>query len=154
VTTHLWIAGAQAPGGYGGWAWVAVADGEARGAAGGARRTTARAMALTGLVDGLADLTAPLEIHTTDPALKAFEALRSAGWKTAQGEPLADPELWDALAAAVDKAGGPRFTPGHREGGTFADAWAAFALDVARTKGTFSSPIPKPNLKTFVGKLG
>jgi hypothetical protein len=157
---RLWIAGAEAAGGYGGWAYAVVRDGEAAGVAGGARRTRGIAMALTGLAQALAGLSsderaAPLHIHSADPLLAAFVDLRAAGWKTAQGEGLEAPELWQAAAAALDKqAGGWSFSPGAAAGTEFAQAWAVFALDIARTKGTFSSPIPKPNLKTLAGKLG
>ena len=47
---HLWVAGAEAAGGYGGWGYALVRGDEASGVAGGARRTTATAMALTGLI--------------------------------------------------------------------------------------------------------
>ena len=158
-TTHLWIAGAQAAGGYGGWGYAVVRAGEAVGVAGGARRTTGIAMALTGLTQALIAFdaearTAPLEIHTADQMLAAFTLLRTAGWKTPNGQPLEAPELWDALATALDKqTGGWTFTAGAPAGIEFDEAWAVFALDIARTKGTFSSAIPKPNLKTLVGKL-
>jgi ribonuclease HI len=156
----LWIAGAQAAGGYGGWGYAVLTSGEAVGTAGGARRTTGPAMALTGLAHALSAFTpqqraAPLRIHAADPLLAAFKTLRAAGWKTPQGEPLDAPELWEIAATALDKqAGGWSFTPGAAAGTEFAQAWAVFALDIARTKGTFSSAIPKPNLKTLVGKLG
>ncbi|HTI67130.1 MAG TPA: hypothetical protein VL460_06245 [Caulobacteraceae bacterium] len=158
--TDLWIAGAEAAGGYGGWGYAVVRGAEAVGTAGGARRTTGIAMALTGLADALAGFTpaqraAPLQVHSADRLLAAFKALRAAGWKTPAGEPLPAPDLWQAAALALDKqTGGWSFTPGAAAGTEFAQAWAVFALDIARTKGTFSSPIPKPNLKTLVGKLG
>ena len=151
---NLWIAGIDAAGGYGGWAWVAVQGPEAQGVAGGGRRTTARTMALTALTDAVKTLGAgPFVIHAADPGLRALKALRAAGWKTPEGQPLGTPELWDALAAVLDKTAGWSFAPGHKEGTVFVDAWAAFALDIARGKGTFSSAIPKPNMKTLVGKL-
>jgi hypothetical protein len=145
---HLWVAGAEAAGGYGGWGYALVRGDEASGVAGGARRTTATAMALTGLIHALEAMTpdqraAPLVIH----------AQQLAGLK-GSAEALEPPELWAAAEAALGKlSGGWSLAPGHAAGGEFALAWAAFALDIARGKGAFSSPIPKPNMKTLVAKL-
>lgn len=156
---ELWIAAAEAAGGYGGWGYAVYSGGEAVGTAGGARRTTGIAMALTGLADALGDLgpaqrAQPLQVHSGDALLAGFKTLRAAGWKTPKGETLPSPELWEAAAAALDRqTGGWSFVPGHAAGTEFAQAWAVFALDIARTKGTFASAIPKPNLKTLVGKL-
>jgi hypothetical protein len=146
--TDLWIAGVDAAGGYGGWGYALVDGDAAQGAAGGARRTTATAMALTALIQALEALTpeqrkAPLDIH----------APQLAGLKGSD-EPLDPPELWAAAAKALEKqVGGWSLTPGHAAASEFAEAWAGFALDIARGKGTFSSAIPKPNMKTLLGKL-
>jgi hypothetical protein len=145
---HLWVAGAEAAGGYGGWGYALVRGEEASGVAGGARCTTAAAMALTGLIHALEAMTpdqraAPLIVH----------APQLAGLK-GSAEVLEPPELWAAAQAALAKQpGGWSLGSGHAAGGEFALAWAAFALDIARGKGTFSSAIPKPNMKTLVGKL-
>lgn len=145
---HLWVAGADAAGGYGGWGYALVRGEDASGVAGGARRTTAAAMALTALMHGFEAMSpeqraAPLVIH----------APQLAGLK-GSAEALEPPELWAAAAKALEKqTGGWSLSPGHAAGAEFAKAWAAFALDIARTKGTFSSAIPKPNIKTLLGKL-
>lgn len=147
--TDLWIAGVDAAGGYGGWGYARVDGAEAQGAAGGARRTTAVAMALTALLDALEAMTpeqrkAPLRIHA--PQLAGLNG---------SDDPLEPPELWAAAAKALEKhSGGWSLAPGHEAAQDFAEAWAGFALDIARGKGTFSSAIPKPNLKTLTGKLG
>lgn len=166
--THLWVAGTEAKGGYGGWSYVGVQESEIFGAAGGARGTSELRMALAGLTEGLAAMTperrlAPLYLHADDPVLlagaAALPAWRAKGWALPSGEAVEAPEMWEALAHALDdQAGGWRLStsfaaPGNKEAAAFAAAWATFALDIARTKGTFSSPIPKPNLRTLLGKL-
>lgn len=145
---HLWVAGVEAAGGYGGWGYALVQGEDASGVAGGDRRTTATAMALTALIHALGVMTpeqrkAPLQIHA--PQLAGLMGSK---------DPLEPPELWAAAARALEKqSGGWGLAPGHVAAGDFAEAWAGFALDIARGKGQFSSPIPKPNIKTLLGKL-
>jgi len=70
----IWIHGACAAGGYGGWSYV-IRDGDQwRGAAGGATRTDVEAMVLTGLASALEALaetppTARVSLHLADPAM-------------------------------------------------------------------------------------
>jgi hypothetical protein len=110
-------------------------------------------MTLTGLTAALQALSPAqqamaLKIHTAEPALRG-------DWDAAAAEAPETAALWTGLKAALQRqAGGWTMVPGHREGVAFTQAWAAFALDIARTKGAFSSPIPKPNLATVVGKIG
>ncbi|HTK36802.1 MAG TPA: hypothetical protein VL358_16140 [Caulobacteraceae bacterium] len=164
-TLTIWTGGACAgpPGyGYGGWAWLAVQGGTARGAAGGERHTTAGAMALRAMVEALkavaAEPSAPLRLDPGDPVLARtaadLAARQAAGWRNAGGGPMENPELWVQVAAAVGARTGPvRFVAAAgTDARTFVDAWTAFARDKCRDKGPFTSAIPRPNLQTFMTK--
>ena len=146
---EVWIGTAEAAGGYGGWAYVGLGGAEPRGVAGGDRRTSRARMALTAALEALGELDPGVDVVlcTADRSLAAGPA----------AEPDEDADLHARLAAAVSsRTGATRFRlrPAADEASRFADAWAAFALDSAKTKGAFSSPIPKPNLKTFLAKRG
>jgi ribonuclease HI len=145
-TTDVWIHGACAGGGYGGWSYV-VREGEQwRGAAGGATRTDAEAMALTGLVAaiealGEASKAGQLALHLTDVAmlngsdthpelarrLAKRLADRSGALKVVEAKTAANAAAWTAFLAS----------------------WADFARDRAKTRGAFSAPIPKLNVAKF-----
>lgn len=167
---QVWTTGqcAGPPGhGYGGWAWLAVQGGVARGAAGGERHTTGGRMALRAVLEalkGLAESPAvPLQLDPGAASLAALAAdlpgRKAAGWRTAEGDPLAEADLWAALAEAVAARGGPvRFvagaTLGRADPGGFVAAWSEFARDRCKAKGAFTSAIPKPNLAGFLAKRG
>ena len=136
------------------------ADGaELAGQAGGARNITAGRNLLEGLAAGLAALPGDgaVAIHTADGnlarALTALPQIAAGGWKDAKGEPLADQDLWLAIAARLSKR---PYTAAHAPPSPktpigFAAAWAELARDKAKAQGPFSSAIPKPNLGKVQG---
>ena len=150
--------------GFGGWAYVRVWAGEARGFAGGERQATTARMELTAVVRALADLAetpsgAPLRI-CSDSALVCegvaqLEVWKAKGWITADGDPVAHRELGEQIAVAtggravemVRTSGTPRPT----DPAGFVTAWSDFARDKCKAAGAFTAAIPKPNLKKFPG---
>jgi ribonuclease HI len=164
-TLHVWTGGVCAgpPGyGYGGWAWLVVHGGAARGAAGGERHTTAGAMALRGTIEGLkaaaTEPAAPLQLDPGDLVLARIgadlAARRAAGWRTAEGDPIDNPELWEQVATLVAARAAPvRFAfAAKSDAKVFVDAWTAFARDRCKDKGPFTSAIPRPNLTAFMAR--
>jgi hypothetical protein len=142
----IWVHATTAPVGYGGWCFV-VRDGDRwTGAAGGATRTDAEAMVLSGLAAALEHAAgAPagdLLIHLVDP--RVLEA----------GE--THPALRGAIAQALARWPGAPKAIGLRTHNKadalikFLAAWADFARDKAKTRGAFSSPIPRLNIAKFV----
>ncbi|HEY8616692.1 ribonuclease H [Phenylobacterium sp.] len=133
----------------GGWAWVRASGGEVAGAAGGQRRTSQAAMLLAGLADALKGLPAgELVLHAA-----AEDAARLAPLFGAELPDDADPAAYaPALAALQGRAARlvsvaqPKATPAG-----FAQAWAEFAADKAKSAGGFRSAIPKPNLAKVPG---
>lgn len=159
----IWIASRSAAGGYGGWAHVRIAGETAEGAAGGDRRTTSMRMLLTAALEAMAsedDKSAPVRLHSADPAFlegaRSLAAWRDAGW-IEDGKPVPEQDLWAKLIEALKARPGSGFVDartGPEAVLDFVDHWAAFALNIAKTKGDFGAPIPKPNLKALVTKLG
>jgi hypothetical protein len=150
MSFEIWIDTASAAGGYGGWSYVAFGGPEPRGVAGGDRRTTPVRMALTAAIAALeglaADKAAPVRLLSRELAAGSVP------------EPTEDRDLWDKL----DKLQAARSAPAafaplpqtDKARADFVHGWAAFALDIAKTKGAFSSQIPKPNLRALVSKAG
>ena len=146
-TTEVWIHGACAGGGYGGWSYV-IREGEQwRGVAGGATRTDAEAMALTGLLSALespgeAPKGGQLVLHLADVAM-----LNGSN---------AHPELARRLAKVLaDRPGKLKVAEARKAANAkawseFLSSWADFARDKAKTRGAFSAVIPKPNIAKFV----
>lgn len=127
----------------GGWAYVRKVAGQATGAAGGERATTAQRMALAGLAAALSDLPAgPVVVHTDSADMEALAALLPGG---APGE---DKDLWVKVVAAVGcrKLSVTRTPLQPKTGVAFAAAWADLASDKAKATGVFKAAIPKPNL--------
>ena len=144
---EVWTHGGCAGGGYGGWSYVIREGDEWRGVAGGATRTDAEAMALTGLLAALDTLAAApkgarFELHFVDPML------------------LAGSELHLELSRRLDKIGEDRpgklkIVPARKSANaddwaSFLSSWAEFARDKAKARGAFSAPIPKLNIAKFV----
>jgi hypothetical protein len=150
---ELWTGAVWTAGGYGGWAYVRLGAVEPQGVAGGDRRTTITAMALTAALAGLeavADTPAqPLRLHSPSRDLVAFAADSSA-------QPAEDQDLWKRLRLAVAARPGPvsfsESAPPTDRVVAFAQGWAEFARDIAKTKGAFSSPIPKRNLQALIAE--
>lgn len=168
-TVLIFTATASAKGGYGGWAQLRARGDALQAVAGGDRRTTPLRMALTGALEALADATeedpkAPVRLYTDDGELAAgsaqLDAWRAAGWTDAKGAAVAEQDLWEKLTRALNARTAPvaiahaSALANSKEPIAFVQAWAAFALDIAKTKGAFSSPVPKPNLKALLVKWG
>lgn len=149
---RVWTHGACNPhGGHGGWAFVVVDSGNARGEAGGERASSPRRMGLTAVIRALASLpdgAAAVVIVSSDPAIVA-----GAGPEFAD-----DADLWTTLAAglavrparvvAAPAQADPKSAAG------FVQAWSAFAVDKVKAGGPFRAPIPRPNLQKFPGLAG
>jgi ribonuclease HI len=113
-SSHLATASAYTDGacsgnpGPGGWGYVLQAAGQMREANGGAPATTNNRMELTAVIEVLRALSIPhhLTIYTDSQyVLKGFTEwlpgwLRK-GWRTAQGKPVENRDLWEALVAAA-----------------------------------------------------
>jgi hypothetical protein len=146
---RLWICAAHHPAfRCCGWAYVRIVEGQASGAAGGRRYTTARAMALAGLAAALSDLPpeSPVSVYTTSQDLIALAEVFS-------GAVAPDPtdEDWALIAPILALARNRPLTliAAPRAPDTpiaFAAAWADLAMDKAKAMGPFSAAIPKPNL--------
>ncbi len=148
----------------GGWAAVRVSQGQASGAAGGERHTTARRTALAGLAAAMRDLPAageaassqPVFIQTTSVELAGFATFLAGLGGTAQAAaPDEDLDLW---AQIVTGARGRPLELVHtalEPGGpsAFVSAWADLARDKAKASGPFTAAIPKPNLAKFPGRM-
>jgi hypothetical protein len=116
-------------------------------------------MALAGLAAGLADLPAggsdEIIVETSSHQLFAFAPLLANLDSPPADPPVDDLDLWARIVSAgrnrrlrvslsaptVDTATG------------FVSAWADFAMDRAKTRGTFATAIPKANLAKAPGIL-
>lgn len=149
MTLEIWTGVAWAKGGYGGWSQARL-DGGGPSVAGGDRRTTETRMALTAAIEALKEIAG-------DPArpVKLYTAHRKSVMTPA--EPGEDADLRDALAKLVKARTAPVVfadSPSTDVAAVFAHHWAAFALDIAKTKGAFDAVIPASNLKTMIAKRG
>ena len=109
--------------GPGGWAAVIVAeDGTTRPIAGGEDHTTNNRMELTAATEALRALPADVPSvlfcdseYVVKGLTEWLPGWQGRGWKTAQGKPVANPDLWQELGAA--KAARPctqvRWVRGH-----------------------------------------
>lgn len=148
--------------GFGGWAYVRLWNGEARGVAGGERQATTPRMELTAVLRALTDLadipaTIPITLHSDSAVLMGgagqLAAWRAGGWNDAKGEPVADRDLWEQIAA-VTLARPVTFvrvsaTPSDRRPEGFVAAWSDFAREKCKAAGAFTWAIPKPNMAKF-----
>ncbi|HEY2660033.1 MAG TPA: ribonuclease H [Caulobacteraceae bacterium] len=143
----------------GGWASVRLSAGLVTGVAGGERNTTARRMALAGLVAALRDLPSAdssssaglVRVHTTSPELAAFAGFLADS--AAGASPDEDLDLWAQIVTAakgrrLDLVRAP-VHPGSPM--AFAAAWADLGMDKAKARGPFTAAIPKPNLAQVRG---
>ena len=154
---HIWTSAAyHSAFRCGGWAWVRSGAGPLAGAAGGERYTTARRMALAGLVSALGDLaktSGPIAIQTTSPELAALAGLLTG--KAVRTDDDADEDL-DLLAKIAAATAGRSVTNKRvarepRDPTALSGAWADLAMDKAKATGAFSSAIPKTNLAKVQG---
>jgi hypothetical protein len=159
MTLRLWLAfDHHAAFRCGGWAWVRADGAELCGQAGGARNVTPGRNRLEGLAAALKDLPpGDLTLHLADAAfaraIAALPDLAAAGWRDARGEPLADQDLWLAVAAILSRRpyAARHAEPAPKTPAAFAAAWAELARDKAKAQGAFAAAIPRPNLAKIQG---
>jgi ribonuclease HI len=148
--------------GFGGWAYVRLWDGEARGVAGGERQATTPRMELTAVLRALTDLAdiaapTPITLHSDSAVLMGgagqIGAWRTRGWIDAKGDPVAERDLWEQIAAVtlVRPVTFVRVsaTPSDRHPEGFVAAWSDFAREKCKAAGAFTWAIPKPNMAKF-----
>jgi ribonuclease HI len=150
--TEIWICAAHHPAfRCGGWAFVRRLKGQLSGTAGGERYTTARRMALAGLVSALSDLPAgetAVRVETTSPELSTLTRVLAG-----RGEEEEDLDLWAQVLTAAKgrRIELARVAAEPRTPSAFATAWAELAMDKAKAAGAFTAAIPKPNLAKAPG---
>ena len=107
-------------------------------------------MALSGLIAGLRDLPAAAEvaIHTVGTELSSLAHILAG-----RTQPEDDLDLWAQIAAATRGrgVGVSRSAAGPDTPLGFAAAWAALAMDKAKSGGAFTAAIPKGNLAKVAG---
>ena len=148
--------------GFGGWAYVRLWNGEARGVAGGERQATTPRMELTPVLRVLSDLSdipvaTPITLHSDSAVLMGgagqIGAWRTGGWLDAKGDPVAERDLWEQIAAVtlVRPVTFVRVssTPSDRHPEGFVAAWSDFAREKCKAAGAFTWAIPKPNMAKF-----
>ena len=148
--------------GFGGWAYVRLWNGEARGVAGGERQATTPRMELTPVLRALSDLSdipvaTPITLHSDSAVLMGgagqIGAWRAGGWLDAKGDLVAERDLWEQIAAVtlVRPVTFVRVssTPSDRHPEGFVAAWSDFAREKCKAAGAFTWAIPKPNMAKF-----
>ncbi len=133
----------------GGWAYVR-SGGELSGKAGGERNTSLQRMVLAGLTTSLTDLQpGPVVFDLGDRTTAQVLAKILSGAPLTDAErPAEDLDLWAQLTTGL-KGRSVTFKLGALTAGgpaAFAQAWADLALEKAKSAGTFTAAIPKPNL--------
>jgi len=94
--------------GRGGWGAILRADGKERELMGAEPLTTNNRMELTAAIEALNALTTPCQVQLTtdsnyvrDGIMKWVHGWQKRGWRTADGSPVKNVELWQALIAAA-----------------------------------------------------
>ncbi|CAN5748301.1 hypothetical protein BH11PSE1_BH11PSE1_06540 [soil metagenome] len=148
--------------GFGGWAYVRLGAGEARGVAGGERQATTPRMELTAVLRALTDVAdipvaTPITLHSDSAVLMGGAAQlsvwRTSGWIDAKGDAVAERDLWEQIAAVtlVRPVTFVRVsaTPSDKQPEGFVAAWSDFARDKYKAAGAFTWAIPRPNMAKF-----
>ncbi len=94
--------------GPGGWGALLRWNGRERELFGGEAHTTNNRMELTAVIQGLNALTRPCSVLVTTDSQYVMQGIRSwmanwkrRGWRTADGSPVKNIDLWQALDAAI-----------------------------------------------------
>ena len=95
--------------GPGGWAWVLLCpDGSSEEGAGGSLDTTNNGMELTAALEGLRSIPRGPRVRVRTDSQYVVKGITSwlpgwerRGWRTSQGSPVANRELWEALRDVV-----------------------------------------------------
>ncbi|GCE77530.1 ribonuclease H [Cellulomonas biazotea] len=148
-TVEMWTDGAcKGNPGVGGWgAWMRFGDHE-RELCGGEAVTTNNRMELTAVIEGLRALTRPCRVtlhvdstYVMNGLTKWLAGWKRKGWRTGDGKPVKNQDLWEALDAETQRheirwvwVKGHAGDPGNER----ADALANKGVDEvrARTAGT------------------
>ncbi len=98
--------------GPGGWGALLQAGGQEKELFGGKPLTTNNSMELTAVIEALAVIKSPSEIHLHVDSQYVLKGMtewlpgwKKRGWKTASKEPVKNEDLWRLLDAAVNQAG-------------------------------------------------
>ncbi len=128
--------------GIGGWGAVLQMGVQTKGLMGHEAHTTNNRMELTAAIRALEALTKPCAVTLTtdsnyvrDGIMKWVHGWQKKGWRTADGKPVKNVELWQALiAAAARHTVTWKWVKGHAgdPGNERADALANAAIDAAR----------------------
>ena len=133
----------------GGWAFVRLNAGQVSGTAGGARRFDLERTSLAAIAAALAGLAqgAGVELQTSSPQVLAIPGRITAAL-AGEDAPMENLDLWAQATTALRRVRLVTRRAALAPGGptAFAAAWADFARDRAKDKGTFTAVIPKPNL--------
>nr|QQZ50242.1 hypothetical protein JKL49_00370 [Phenylobacterium glaciei] len=119
-------------------------------------------MELTAVLRALTDLTdvpvpTPITLHSDSTVLMGgagqLAAWRTSSWIDAKGEPVAERDLWEQIAAVtlVRPVTFVRVsaTPSDKRPEGFVAAWSDFARDKCKAAGAFTWAIPRPNMAKF-----
>lgn len=107
--------------GAGGWGALLISEGETREISGGETQTTNNRMEMAAAIEALkvADSGAQIILHTDSQYLKNgvtqwMPRWKRNGWKTSDGKPVKNKDLWEELGALVsDRRISWRWVKGH-----------------------------------------
>lgn len=96
--------------GPGGWAAILEYGAKTRELSGAERETTNNQMELRAVIEGLGSLREPCQVQVWSDSRYVVDGMRSwldnwkrRGWRTADGKPVKNAELWRALDAAASR---------------------------------------------------
>lgn len=97
--------------GRGGWGAILVCEGHEKELSGGEKSTTNNRMELTAAIEGLRAIKYPCEVTLTSDSKYLVDAIekhwlaswKKKLWKKADGKPVLNPDLWQALDAELTR---------------------------------------------------